>query len=189
MSHDIPTEIEQLVEALDAAERDAQALVDGLSEEIGTRRVKAGSWSVAECLDHLELANRLYLEAMQEPAERARQQGRLRRRPAKPGLLGGLFVAQLEPPPRRWMPLKAPPKILPQPSPPLAETAVRFMNTQSNVRNFLLANADLDLYSIRFKNPFIGVIYFSLATGLHVIPAHERRHLLQAWNVRRALEG
>ena len=29
---------------------------------------------------------------------------------------------------------------------------------------------------------------FSLATGLHVIPAHERRHPWRAWQVRRAAE-
>jgi hypothetical protein len=32
-------------------------------------------------------------------------------------------------------------------------------------------------------------IRFSLATGLHVIAAHDRRHLLQAWQVRRAFEA
>jgi len=36
-------------------------------------------------------------------------------------------------------------------------------------------------------------VRFSLATGLHVIAAHERRHLWQAWRVRanaeRALRG
>jgi hypothetical protein len=31
-------------------------------------------------------------------------------------------------------------------------------------------------------------VRFSLATGLHVIAAHERRHLWQAWRVRQAAE-
>jgi hypothetical protein len=35
---------------------------------------------------------------------------------------------------------------------------------------------------------FIRGIRFSLATGLHVIAAHERRHLWQAWRVREAAE-
>jgi hypothetical protein len=29
-------------------------------------------------------------------------------------------------------------------------------------------------------------VRFSLATGLHVLAAHERRHLWQAWRVREA---
>ena len=63
------------------------------------------------------------------------------------------------------------------------------MASQDEVRDFLTASADLDLAAIRFPNPFVRRIRFSLATGLHVITAHERRHMWQAWLVRRAAEG
>jgi hypothetical protein len=59
---------------------------------------------------------------------------------------------------------------------------------QDDVRTFLTRYADIDLAGVRFVNPFIRGIRFSLATGLHVIAAHDRRHLWQAWNVRRALD-
>jgi hypothetical protein len=52
-------DIGALEEAFDAAERDARALVAGLSEELGAWRADAGSWSVAECLDHLAIGNRV----------------------------------------------------------------------------------------------------------------------------------
>jgi hypothetical protein len=48
--------------------------------------------------------------------------------------------------------------------------------------------ADIDLARVTFPNPFIRGVRFSLATGLHVIAAHERRHLWQAWRVRHAAE-
>ena len=188
MSTQLPTDVEDLVDALEATGRDAQALVDGLDEEQGTWCREPGSWSVAECLDHLATANRQYLDAMAAPAERARTDGRLRRRPVKPGFLGGLFVKQLEPPPKWWSTLKAPRKIHPRPSPALADTSAAFIASHADALAFLRANADLDLASTRFPNPFVPGIRFSLATGLHVIAAHERRHLLQAWGVRRAFE-
>lgn len=188
MSTQLPTEIEELIDALEANGRDAQALLDGLDEEQGTWQREPGAWSVAECLDHLATANRQYLDAMAAPAERSRKAGRLRRRPAKPGFLGGLFVKQLEPPPKWWSTLKAPRKIQPRTSPALADTSADFMASHADALAFLRANADLDLASIRFPNPFVSGIRFSLATGLHVIAAHERRHLLQAWRVRRAQE-
>jgi hypothetical protein len=53
------------------------------------------------------------------------------------------------------------------------------------VRVLLRTYADIDLASVRFPNPFIRGVRFSLATGLHVIPAHERRHLWQAREVKR----
>ena len=185
----IPAEIRELLEQLLAVERDAEALVRGLSEKEGTRRLAPASWSIAECLDHLAAANTAYLRAMLEPAQRARARGRLRRRPAQPGLPGRLFVYTLEPPPRWWTKLKAPRVIRPRSSPALADSFAKFMASQTDVRKFFAKNADLDLASIRFPNPFVRGIRFSLATGLHVIAAHDRRHLLQAWQVRRGLEA
>ncbi len=182
----LPAEIAHLVDELDAAERDAQALVEGLSEGRGLWRVTADSWSVSECLDHLATANRVYLGAMQEPARHARARGRWRRRPALPRLIGGWFVRSLEPPVNPRFKTKAPQKIRPRPAPGLADALAAFLASQREVRDFVHANADLDLASVRFPNPLVRGIRFSLATGLHVIPAHERRHLWQAWRVRRA---
>jgi hypothetical protein len=189
MDASVPADIRELHDQLDAAERDAEALVAGLSEEQGTRRLGAGRWSVAECLDHLATGNRVYLGAMREPADRARACGRRRRRAARAGWVGRVFISTLEPPPRWWSRRTAPQSIRPRATPPLAETFASFVASQADVRTFLRANADLDLAGIRFPNPFVRGIRFSLATGLHVIAAHERRHLWQAWQVRRAIEG
>jgi hypothetical protein len=184
----LPADIQALHDQLEASERDAGAVVAGLSEPLGTARPAPGGWSVAECLDHLATANRVYLASMREPAERARARGRLRRREARPGVLGGLFVHSLEPPPKWWSKLQAPRKIRPRPSPPLADSYACFKASQADALAFLRAHADLDLAGIRFHNPFESWIWFSLATGLHVIAAHERRHLAQAWRIRRTNE-
>jgi hypothetical protein len=181
-----PIDIQALQDALDATERDARSLVLGLTEEQGGWRQGPGSWSVAECLDHLATANRVYLQAMQGPAARAREEGRQRRKAAMPGLIGGWFVRTMEPPVKRR--LKVPAKIQPRTAPPLADAFSRFLASQADVRTFLRTYADIDLTSVRFPNPFVRGVRFSLATGLHVIAAHDRRHLWQAWRVRQAAE-
>jgi hypothetical protein len=181
-------DIQTLVGQLDAAERDADALMAGLSEEQGTWRAEPGSWSVAECLDHLATANRVYLRPMTAAAMRAREDGRRRRGPATPGLVGRWFAWSLEPPVHPRVKAKAPPAIRPRVAPPLADSFGAFKASQDEVRAFLHANADLDLAGVRFVNPFVRGVRFSLATGLHVIAAHERRHLWQAWRVRQARE-
>jgi hypothetical protein len=84
--------------------------------------------------------------------------------------------------------MKAPRNIRPRASPPLADSFAAFLASQEEVRAFLRTGADIDLNGVRFPNPFVRVIRFSLATGLHVIAAHDRRHLWQAWRVRRAAE-
>ena len=184
----LPADIRDLEDQLDKVDQDARALVAGLTAELGVWRQDPGSWSVAQCLDHLATGNRVYLQAMAEPVARARREGRQRRRPARPGFVGRLFVRWLEPPVKPRLKGKAPKAIEPRASPPLADAYASFTASQDEVRAFLRAHADLELASVRFPNPFIPGVRFSLATGLHVIPAHERRHLWQAWRVRRAGE-
>jgi hypothetical protein len=188
MAVTLPAELQALDDALDATGRDAAAVVDSLSDAQGGWRADPGSWSVAECIDHLGTANRVYLVAMEPSAARARETGRRRRGPALPGIVGGWFVRQLEPPvkPRRKM--KAPGKIRPRTSPPLNDAVAGFQKSHADVRAFLQTYADIDLAGVHFPNPFVPGLRWSLATGLHVIAAHERRHLWQAWRVRRAAE-
>jgi hypothetical protein len=188
MSHTLDGEdgmtpdIEALLDQLDAATREAQELASALTDEQAMRK-PPGGWSVAECIEHLALTNRDYLVAMRTAADSARAQGKLRRGPAKPGLFGGFFAKRIEPPARAGFRFKAPETIVPRASIRLSEALEAFAASQEEIRAFLLANADLDLARIIFRNPFISGIRFSLATGLHVMLAHERRHLWQAKRV------
>ena len=177
-------DLRALDDAFAAIDREARALVAGLSEADGGWRATAGSWSVAECLDHLAHANRAYLAAMEPAARRARANGSRRRRPAVPGLFGRWFVRSLEPPPR--LKSRAPRVIRPRTAPALSDAMAAFLASHEDVRRFLRAYAAIDLAGARFPNPFVRGLRFSLATGLHAIAAHERRHLWQAHRVREA---
>ena len=182
-------DIDRLKEQLEAAERDAQALTAGLDQERGAWRATTVSWSVAQCLDHLANANRVYLQAMREAANGAAKEGKLRRGPLSPGLLGRWFIRTLEPPVKAPFRIRAPRSIAPEPAPLLADAFDKFTMSQTEVREFLRLYAHLDLGKIRFRNPFVRGLRFSLVTGLHIIAAHERRHLWQAWRVRRVAES
>ncbi len=179
-------ELRELLRQLDAAEDNARALVTGLDEHNGCRRPASDSWSVAECLDHLATTNEIYLRAMEKAAIQAKAKGRSRTAPAKPGLLGGWFVRLLEPPAKARV--RASAKILPAPDVRLSDAFAAFAVSQNKVRGFVETYADLDLAGVRFVNPLVGALRFSLATGLHVIAAHERRHLAQAWKARERLK-
>jgi hypothetical protein len=182
------SDIRALEEALAAIDADTRRLLEGLTAEQGVWRAEPASWSVAHCLDHLATSNRVYLRAMRPAAEDALRRGRKRRRPAVPGLIGGWFVRIMEPPVTRRFKMRAPKKIVPRESPALQDAAREFLASQDDVRAFLRAYEDTDLTGVRFVNPFAPAIRFTLATGLHVLVSHDRRHLWQAWNVRRAGE-
>jgi hypothetical protein len=171
-------ELKLLDESYSAVCADAQSLLANLTEAQAAWRPSAAAWCIAECLDHLALTNRIYIAAMQPAADEARRQNKSRRRPALPGFLGAWFVRSLEPPAK--LKTKSPASIKPRVAPTLADSSAAFLSSHAQAQDFLRANADLDLAAIRFPNPFVKGIRFSLATGLHVIPAHERRHLHQA---------
>jgi hypothetical protein len=181
----IHADVATLIEQFDAIESDARALVNGLSEAEGRWRPAPSAWSVAECLDHLATANRVYLKAMRSPAERALNRGQTRRGPALPGVVGRWFVGWLEPPVKPRLKGKSPRAIRPRLEPSLADAFEAFLLSHEETRAFLQRFMDIDLARIRFPNPFIPGVRFSLATGVHVIAAHDRRHLWQAWSVRR----
>ena len=182
-------DIAGLADAFERIEVEARTLLAGLTDDSGTWRPAAASWSVAECLDHLATANRVYLAAMRPAAEHALANGRRRRRPALPGIVGRWFVRSLEPPPRWTSKLRSPKAIRPRPAPALSDASTQFLASHADVRAFLERFSGIDLAGVRFPNPFIPGVRFSLATGLHVIAAHERRHLWQASRVRAAAEA
>ena len=185
----LPPDIASLDAQFAAIHQDAAGLVEGLSEAAGTSRTAPGTWSVAECLDHLAAGSRVYLQPMRQAADVARRRGRVRSGPAVPGMFGRWFINSLEPPVKPRTRSRAPGKIAPRASPPLGDAFAAFVAAHADMRAFLHEVADLDLNRTRFRNPFVAGVRFSLATGLNVIAAHDRRHLWQAWNVRRGVAG
>ena len=183
----LPADLQSLLDQYGAAEQDARALLAGLPESMALWRADRESWSVAHCLDHLARTNRAYLAAMEAPIALARKAGRVRRGPAQAGPFGGLFARQMEPPVRRFR-ARAPRKIAPALRVSLDEAKESYFASHNLLREFVNTNADLDLTHIHFPNPFIRGVKFGVGSGLHIIAAHERRHLWQAWNIRRLAE-
>jgi hypothetical protein len=171
----LPPDIQGILRALDDSDRRAEALVRDLDEERFNWRPDEKSWSVAQCLDHLNVANLAYLAPMRAALNR---KGGVRRGAIQPGFLGRWFVATLEPPPKRRLP--APKKIVPAARKGRDEVIGEWRRIQAEVKDLLRAGAGQDLNRIRFVNPFFSLIRFSVGTGFQVIAAHERRHLWQA---------
>ncbi len=181
MATPLPADIQELLRALDGSDRRAEALVRDLDEERFNWRPDERSWSVAQCLDHLNVANLAYLARMRAALERAARKSEGRRGAIQPGFLGRWFVATLEPPPKRRLP--APRKIVPAARKGRDEVIGDWRRIQAEVKDLLRAGAAQDLNGIRFVNPFFSLIRFSVGTGFQVIAAHERRHLWQAERV------
>jgi DinB superfamily len=178
----LPDDLAGILRDLEESDREARSLIAELDEERFNWRPDERSWSVAQCLDHLNAANRLYVEAMRNAVEAARNKNASRRGSIQPGIFERWFIRAMGPQRRR---LPAPRKIVPAARKSRAEVGEEWTRTQAQLRDLLHEAAPLDLNRTRFVNPFLPLVRFSVGTGLLVTETHERRHL---WQARQVLE-
>jgi hypothetical protein len=174
----LPDDLRAILQGLEKSDREAQELLAELDEERFNARPDERSWSVAQCLDHLNVGNRIYLEAMWSAVDGAQRKNATRLGPIQPWVLERWFIREMEPPPHRRLP--APRKIVPAARKSRAEVGEEWTRIQGQLRDLLHDAAPLDLNRTRFVNPFLPLVRFSVGTGFLVIEAHERRHLWQA---------
>jgi hypothetical protein len=176
----LPADIASFIADLDDLDRRARQLMDGLSEQQSNWRPAGGGWSIAQCYDHVGLTNETYLKALRAAIGKARP-GHI------PFHAGGwpsrLFLNSLEPPIK--FKVRAPKKIVPASAFTASEALQRLLASNQATRQFATETASLNLCAVRFKNPFVPGLKFTVATGLLIIPAHGRRHLWQVENIRR----
>jgi hypothetical protein len=176
---------DRIARELEAADARAKAVAGDLATEQLNWRRNPHEWSVGQCLDHLRATNDVYCDAM----DRA-----LTGQPARPvaditpGWFARWFIRNyIEPSPaskRGKAPRKAVPALTVD-----AAVLERFLESNRMARDFVRRAARYDVNRIRFVNPFVPLIRFTIGSGLQILSQHERRHLLQAERIRAALEG
>jgi hypothetical protein len=141
-------------------------------------------WSVAECIDHLNVTARLYLPQLDEGIANAIRQGLYGEGPFKYWWFARVFVRMLEPPPR--MRVKSPAAFQPPPARTRREIMAAFRAYQVQYVDRLRQANGLDLARARVRSPVVSWIQVPLGTGFAAMTAHERRHL---WQARRVLDA
>ena len=170
---------------LEAASARARSLCDGLGEAALGWRPASKSWSIAECLRHLDITTEVFLPGVDEALERARSRGTLGGGPYRLGRWGRLLVWYVEPPPPIRLPAPAP--LRPTLDGPASDALPRFLASQETLAAKLPELEGIDLQRTTYVSPIARYIRMSLLAFLRVHTAHERRHLWQAGNVRAVL--
>ncbi|HXU13727.1 MAG TPA: DinB family protein [Terriglobales bacterium] len=157
------------------------ALYNRCSREQLLWRPGAGSWCIAECIEHVARGISQYLAPMRQAILKggpsAREENYLF---APGGWFSAAFLRRIGP--QVTVKFKAPRKIRPlQVDPEKAFDELRRGHREA--QELLSATEQLDLNRTRFKNPFVPVLRFTVATGFLILAAHGRRHLLQAERV------
>jgi hypothetical protein len=168
-----------------AHRRRAQALVDAVSADQLMRRPDPGKWSIAECLAHLNLTAETVQKIMVRGIAQAKQEKKFGEGPFSTGAKGRLLIWIAEPPPKFRIP--APPHLRP---PARIDDPLKllpdFLKAQDEWERLIRESASLDLSKIKVGKPF-SPFRARFAAALPWMMAHQRRHLLQAENVKRQI--
>jgi hypothetical protein len=137
-------------------------------------------WSVGQCLDHLYLTNEVYLPPLALALEGKAKGSALA---ITPGWFGRWFLKNFIEPSPKQKGASAPKKIVPRSR---IEISVldRFLSSNQAMRELVDHAREYDVNHIRFSNPFIPLVRFTVGTGLEIVSQHQRRHLLQAERVK-----
>jgi len=170
-----------ILQQLESSERAAGRLVAGASHAQMNWRPTNRSWSVWQCLDHLARTNRAYCQSLLRAIAHSKE-GAKATSAITPGWFGRRFIASMEPPVRTRY--RAVGKVLPETEGDAQAALKDFVDSHSDARRVVASWERLDLNCVRFKNPFVPVLRFTVGTGLMIINAHDRRHLWQAERVK-----
>jgi hypothetical protein len=190
MTKPYPEDLQAILNELDRTDAEARNLVSKLTEaQLNWQPGGGTGWSVAQCLDHLTQSTVLYTPALQASVRKAKAKAFLEhtRKPIQPPWLGRWFIRDLEPPPKRKF--KSPKKARPATQQLNSANVLKaFLAAHDQVRAVIEEARELDLNRIRFRNPFLRFLPWTVGTGLLILGAHDRRHLWQAQQVLKAMQ-
>jgi hypothetical protein len=171
---------QRLSAEFDAADSRAIQLAQSLTLTQLNWKPSPAAWSVGQCLEHLAVSNEVYGAAIAEALTRA-PKGVAQE--ITPGWFARWFIREYIAPTGKGTRHKAPPKIRPVPDVD-ASILQRFLDTNRQARDLVERARDVDVNRVRFRNPFVSWIRFTVGTGLEILSKHEQRHLQQAERVR-----
>ena len=170
----------RLTAEFNAADGRAIALAKSLTPNQLNWKPSPGAWSIGQCLEHLAISNEIYGAAIAEALTNAPTGAA---QEINPGWFARWFIREYIAPTEKRTRHKAPPKIRPV-SEVDASILQHFLDTNRQARDLVERARDIDVNRVRFRNPFVPVIRFTVGTGLEILSKHESRHLLQAERVR-----
>ena len=174
----------RIISELDAADHRAHNLAKGLGSEHLNWKPRRAAWSIGQCLHHLFVFNELYLSAIWDSLD---GQPCSRVEDIAPGWFGRWFIRNYVEPSSKSRRVRAPRKIAPGER---VEATIldSFLRSNQKARELVCRASGYDVNRIRFKNPLIPLLRFTVGTGLEIVWKHQSRHLLQAERVKQSVD-
>ena len=171
-----------MVERLMAMSNRVGKTFGSLTTEQLNWRVDTGSWSVAQCLDHLISTNELFFPQAREIASPGWRPTFWERHSPLSGLLGRMVIKAVRPETR--FKSKAAGVSQPSQSQLPGDMAIRFRAHHDELVSLLARLPEsIDPSAVVITSPLLRWATYSLADGLEIMVLHEERHFQQAVRV------
>ncbi len=174
-------EIDRFRTQFERLSTEADTLVAPLNDSQFTWQPTAESWSVAQCIDHLNSTAREYLPMLDEGIADAIRRGLYSPGPYAYNWIGRLMAWVVDPNTR--IRAKTPRLFEPPAGRPRHDVMAAFRAYQVQYIDRLRQANGLDLARARVASPAARWIRMPLGSGFATMIAHERRHLQQARRV------
>lgn len=175
-------ELRDYYEQIENIEEDAQELTATLDDTQFNWRPSPKQWSISECLAHLNVAAGLDFPRLAEEIERGRAAGLTGHGPFRYGFFSRWFVGFMDAPPK--FRVKATKIYLPPVGHLKDKVVPEFLSIHQGLLELVVKANGLDLARIKVASP-AGPFKLSLGQRFALVAAHDRRHLWQAWQVRK----
>ncbi len=156
----------------------AQALVDSAGSELCNARPAAGSWSAAECLQHLNISTDSYFPIWQQIIASAGPRKAELNAPYRTDFWGRLLSWILEPPARIRSRTLLP--FEPVECGTVESVLSGFLDRQQRIVATLHRCRGRAIDQVRMASPVDRRIRYSIWSSFLIVAAHQRRHLSQA---------
>lgn len=183
-------QLQALVDDFGSARERLHRLQATVPAERWAQRPAEGSWSVAECVAHLNLTSQAYVPLLRDALERGRAAGRTAPTHFRRDLLGWMIWRAVRPETKMKVKTSASfVPAIPTASAPAAEIAAEFDRLQAE-QIALVRQADgLPLGKLKIVSPFGPGFKYNVYSAFTILPAHQHRHLQQAERAWETLSG
>jgi hypothetical protein len=179
--------VPECLQAIAAVEDDLDRLTADLTECQFQAPPRSGGWSIGYCIEHLTLTGNGFMDEWDAALETAAAQGLRADGPFPYSWFQRRLLSFAEPP--YAVKVKTTRPFVPCARRSMADTVRRFLKMHAQMTSRVERSEGFDAARIRVKSPFLSWLSYSLGMSFDLAVAHERRHLWQAWQIRRQFTG
>jgi len=183
-------QLAHILSELAAARTRLRRLANDTPEALWNARVTPTSWSVAECVAHLNITSQSYVPKLRTAIDEARAMGGGAPAHYRRSFFGFLISATSGPMTTigrvRLGRIKTPPNFVPSGDLPKAVVVAEFEQFQDQLEAFTREADGFPLQRAMMQSTFDPRVTYDCYSALLLLPRHQHRHLDQAERVNRA---